>query len=452
MHATLLIAQSGFYDLTYVRFCVLHFLEFAIWGAWYVVLGNFLDARGFSRKDIGRIYGTMAVGAIISPVFVGAVADRYLSTQYVIGGLHVIGAVLLFAMSRIRNARPFYWTALAYSLAYSPTLALVNSIVFANIPEGVEATTYFPLIRVFGTIGWILAGLSLKLLLKPNQPVSERPLLLASTLSVALGLFAFTLPDTPPAFPAAVASAVEDGTLTREAADQLLSIGNVQLAIDQGVVTAAQVEGIPKQFEFSDVFGLIRELPVFLMVSLVISMAMGFYFAFGALFLEKNANVEPQNVGPIMTIGQIVEIVFMLSLPWFLGSLGMSIVLALGVAAWALRFGFFMVGSLPLVIAGIGLHGICFDFFFAAGFIHVDAQASEAIRNSAQTLYGMLVYGIGLYLGNELSGWLNQYCTTETTVEGEVVRETNWKKFWAIPCIVVATSLVLLIISQQFGG
>ena len=453
MNSALIFAQASFYDLTYARFCMLHFLEFAIWGAWYVVLGNFLEARGFSRKDIGRIYGTMAVGAIISPVFVGAIADRYLSTQLVIGGLHLAGAVLLFAMSRIRTSRSFYWTALVYSLAYSPTLALVNSIVFANIPEGLEASTYFPLIRVFGTIGWILAGLSLKLLLKPNEPVSERPLLLAACLSAVLGFYSLRLPDTPPAFPAAVANSVEEGKFTREVGDQLLEVGNVQQAIDEGLLSREQAKGIPKPFQFADVFGLVRELPVFLMVSLVISMAMGFYFAFGALFLEKNARVEPQNVGPIMTIGQLVEIVFMLSLPWFLGTLGMPTVLALGVAAWAIRFGFFSIGTLPLVLIGIALHGICFDFFFAAGFIHVDALASEAIRNSAQTLYGMLVYGVGLYLGNELAGWLNQYCTLETTAEGEIklVRHTNWRKFWAIPCAVVTIALLLLVAAQQLG-
>ena len=183
-------------------------------------------------------------------------------------------------------------------------------------------------------------------------------------------------------------------------------------------------------------------------------MAMGFYFAFGALFLEKNTDVDPQNVGPMMTLGQIVEIAFMLSLPWFLKNLGMPMVLVLGVAAWALRFGFFAVGSLPLIVAGIALHGICFDFFFAAGFIHVDAQASETIRNSAQTLYGMLVYGIGLYLGNEIAGRLNQYCTVESTAEGEAepVRHTNWRKFWAIPCAVVTVSLLLMIAAQQLGG
>lgn len=405
--ALTLFAQTDFNVTTYALFCMLHFLEFAIWGAWYVVLGNILDARGFSRKQIGRIYGTMPIGAIISPLFVGMIADRYFSTQVVIGSLHLIGAVLLFAMSRTRSPVAFYWIALVYALAYSPTLALVNSIVFANVPK---AETYFPLIRVFGTIGWILAGLSLKLLLRPNQPVNERPITLAAGLSLILGALAFLLPDTPP-----------------------------------------QNEG---QVEFAAVFDLIGALPVFLGVSLIIAMAMAFYFSFAALFVEKKVGVRPHNVGPLMTIGQWVEIIFMLSLPWFLSTLGMEAVLAIGVAAWAVRFGLFATGGpLPLIILGIGLHGICFDFFFAAGFIHVDAQAPDAIRNSAQSLYGVLVYGLGMWLGAEAAGRLNQFCTREkevVTEDGLTVAQgvTNWRRFWLIPCIVVSISLALLLARQ----
>jgi nucleoside transporter len=401
-----LLAQTEFSNVTYALFCTLHFLEFAIWGAWFVVLGNLLDSRGFSRKEIGLVYGTMPIGSIISPMLVGMVADRYFSTQVVIGVLHLAGAGLLWAMATTKGPRSFFWIALAYALAYSPTLALVNSIVFAHVSD---AERYFPLIRVFGTIGWIVAGLSHKLILKPGQPVNERPLLLAAGLSLLLGLFSFALPDTPP----------RGGEL----------------------------------FEFSAILGLVGELPIFLAVSLIIAMAMSFYFAFAALFVEKQAGVQPHNVGPLMTIGQWVEIIFMLSLPWFLGQLGMNTVLAMGVAAWALRFGLFATGGpLPLIILGIGLHGICFDFFFAAGFIHVDAQASDAIRNSAQTLYGMLVYGLGMYLGAATSGWLNQQCTREETTPAGVVRVTNWRKFWLIPCVVVTVSLLLLLASQQVSG
>ena len=407
----LLIAQADLDKLTYALFCGLHFLEFAIWGAWYVVLGNILDARGFSRKQIGRIYGTLPIGAIISPMFVGMIADRYFSTQIVIGVLHLIGALLLFVMSRVRSPGGFYWAALVYALAYSPTLALVNSIVFANVSD---AQHYFPLIRVFGTIGWVLAGLSLKLLLKRDEPVNERPLLLAAILSLILGVFSFFLPDTPP----------------------------------QGA----------SLLDFTAIFGLVGAFPIFLGVSLIIAMAMSFYFAFAALFVEKKAGIQPSNVGPLMTIGQWIEIFFMLSLPWFLTKFGMDTVLAVGVTAWALRFGLFATGGpLPLIILGIALHGICFDFFFAAGFIHVDAQAPDAIRNSAQSLYGVVVYGVGMLLGAEGAGWLNQYCTRKEEVttdagEKETRSVTNWRKFWLIPCIVVTISLLLLLASKQFSG
>ncbi len=362
----------------YTLFCVLHFLEFAIWGAWYVVLGNFLDTRGFSRKEIGRVYGTMAIGAMISPMFLGLVADKYFPTQIVIGALHLVGAVLLFTMARTRAPKTFFWMALLYALAFSPTLSLVNGIVFARCAaESADPQQYFPIIRVFGTIGWIVAGLSHRFLLKKDAPMNERPILLAAGLSVILGLFSFALPYTKPAG--------SEFTLS--------------------------------QF-FSEMGKLVMDVPVFLMVALVCAMSMGTYFAFGALFVEKRAGVKPHDVGSVMAIGQFVEIGFIIALPWFLSELGMNTVLAIGVTAWALRFGLFSIGKpLALILIGIGLHGICFDFFFVAGFIHIEQIAPEEIRNTAQNLFGFLVYGLGLFLGTELSGRLNQYCTKPASEE-----------------------------------
>jgi nucleoside transporter len=359
----------------YVKLCIMNFLEFAIWGAWYVVLGSYLNTQGFSRRDIGRIYGTMAIGAMISPLFIGLVADKYFESQIVLAVLHLAGAGLLIAMSRMRTPQSFFWMALAYALAYSPTLALVNGIVFTRCAELNADPNNFPLIRVFGTIGWIMAGLSHRFLIKKDAPMNERPILLAAALSALLGLFAFSLPENPP-----------------------------------------KASG----FTLSEFFGamgqLIMDVPVFLVVSLIIAMSMGTYFAFGALFVEKRAGVKPHDVGPVMAIGQFVEIGFMLALPWSLGKLGMNAVLAIGISAWALRFGLFSIGQpLALIIIGIALHGICFDFFFAAGFIHIEQIAPEAIRNSAQNLFGFLAYGLGLFLGTELSGWLNQYCTKGTS-------------------------------------
>ncbi|NDH94032.1 MAG: hypothetical protein EBZ13_05750, partial [Planctomycetia bacterium] len=168
------------------QFCLLHFLEFAIWGCWFVVLGNLLNARGFSRQDIGRIYGTMPIGSMISPLFIGPLADRFVHTETLIGLAHLIGAGLLFVMAKAKNPRPFYWAALLYACAFAPTLGLVNSIVFSHNDDifGGAAGAGFPWIRVFGTLGWIVAGLSHMIILKKNEPVNERPLLMSCLLSV----------------------------------------------------------------------------------------------------------------------------------------------------------------------------------------------------------------------------------------------------------------------------
>jgi nucleoside transporter len=403
------------------QFCILHFLEFAIWGAWIVVLGNLLNARGFSRKEIGRIYGTMPIGAMISPLIIGPLADKFINTEILIGISHLIGGVLLFLMARATKARQFYWLAFIYALAYSPTLGLVNSIVFAHDQDifGGAAGEGFPWIRVFGTLGWIMAGLSHTLILKKGQPVNERPLLLAAGLSIVLGFYAFSLPATPPANAAVVAEAVDAAETVAAVQETGIIDGSIQM------LTAN---------------------PVFFAVTFVASMAMGLYFAFAALFLEKKG-VPANVVGPVMTIGQWIEIFFMLSLPWFLGpdNVHMKFVLMAGVCAWTLRFGLFAIGKpLAIVLFGVAIHGVCFDFFFAAGFIHADAIAPAGLTATAQTFYGFLVYGLGMYLGSEGSGWLNQHFSkTVTADDGTEEIETNWRAFWAIPCVIVGIGAIL---------
>ncbi len=400
---------------THWQFCLLHFLEFAIWGAWIVVLGNLLNARGFSRKAIGSIYACMPIGSMISPLILGPLADKLFNTEVLIGVLHLVGAVLLFLMAQANNARRFYWLTLLYALAFSPTLSLVNSIVFSHDDDlfGGLAGQGFPWIRVFGTLGWIVAGLSHTLILKKGQPINANPLLLAAGLSLVLGLYAFTLPATPPK----VAQAAE-AVAGQPAAAAVAEVGILQGSLE-----------------------MLTSHPVFFLVTFVGAMAMGLYFAFGALFLEKTG-VPPRTVGPVMTIGQWIEIFFMLMLPWFLGTnnVHMNWVLLVGICAWAIRFGVFAIGKpLPMVLFGVAIHGICFDFFFAAGFINADLIAPDSLTATAQTLYGFLVYGLGMYLGSELSGWLNQYFTKPTTAaDGTPDTVTNWRAFWAIPGVCVA--------------
>jgi MFS family permease len=418
------------------------FLEFATWGAWWVVLGNYLNALGFSRTQIARVYATMPIGAILSPMFVGMLADQYFESQHVIAVSHLVGGALLLWLARIHRPGTFFLVTLVYAIVFSPTLSLVNAVYFRNF----EDPNQFAYVRVFGTIGWIAAGMSLKLFVREGAPVNNRPMLLAAALSLILGLYSFALPHTKPgavvareAYDAKVARLNEqlrDGKIEREEFDHQRSLAEEELNVSLGVPFLKALR------MFQD-----PQVAVFLVGSLIIAMAMAIYFAFAALFLEQGAGVRPQNVGPVMTIGQWVEIFFMLTLPWFIETLGMRWVLLIGMAAWFMRFAIFAGPPIfPLTLVAVGLHGICFDFFFAAGMTHTENIAKAdypGITASAQALYGVMVYGLGMWLGTELAGWLNQLYTRETVDErtGAVARATDWRKFWLLPCLGVLVML-----------
>ncbi|MEO8270727.1 MAG: MFS transporter, partial [Aureliella sp.] len=243
----------------------------------------------------------------------------------------------------------------------------------------------------------------------------------AGGLSLVLGVYAFTLPATPPQI-AQVAAKVGEPA--------------VAAVVDVGILQGSM--------------GMVTSNPVFFLVTFVGAMAMGLYFAFGALFLEKTG-VPPRIVGPVMTIGQWIEIFFMLMLPWFLGTnnVNMNWVLLVGICAWAIRFGLFAIGKpLPMVLFGVAIHGICFDFFFAAGMVNANLIAPDSLKATAQSVYGFLVYGVGMYVGSELSGWLNQYFSKPTTADdGTPDTATNWRAFWAIPGVCVAVCAGLFFMS-----
>jgi nucleoside transporter len=370
---------------------VMAFLEYAVWGAWFVVLGQYLFALNFSGKQIARTYATISLASIITPFLFGAAADRFIASESLMAILHLTGAVLLGSLAFVRSPRPFYWVMLAYALVYAPTISLSNGIIFANVPDGGRD---FPNIRVWGTIGWIVANLFLKVLLKPGAPVNNRPLLLAAVLSAALGVYSIFLPHTPPSPGAYPLDAV-----------QLLQ--NTSFAVFMGA-------------------------------ALLMTLALASYFSFAAIYLEQRVRVRPDLVGPLMTIGQWMEIGFLLLLPFFLKELGMKWVLALGMAAWGIRYALFATGRpFALVLLGLALHGICFDFFFAAGFIYVNDAAEPVIRQSAQALFLVWTYGVGMYLGTEASGWLNHWFTQEVVdpATQQKIRVTDWTKFWLVPCV-----------------
>lgn len=542
-----------------VPLSVMIFMEYAVWGAWYVVLGNYLNTIGFSRKEIGRVYATIPLGAIISPMFVGVIADRYFPSEQLMAILHLAGAALLAWMAYIRKPFAFFWVALGYALVYTPTMSLSNAVVFANVPTSLD----FPEIRVLGTIGWIVAGLSLRLFMKPGQPMNNSPLLLGAALSAILGVYSFFLPHTPPLASGSGAEAkavmgvkfevlkggtyrdegdvptglieggggagatvlikVKDGeivgaemsdtgrgytsvpkitlsgdwskiafqTSLQIVAVEVISPGSGYKAKriistlgngggaaleavldDKGAVTAITIgkdlktgkplggsgfTSVPKLVfpqpgvPFVDALSLLTTASgaVFFGVSFLITIALAFYYAYTALYFQEGLKVKPENVGPLMTIGQWVEIFFLLTLSWFIQEWGMRSVLIIGMAAWSLRYGIFAaMPPLGVAVIGIALHGICFDFFLAAGMMHTSNIASAEIRASAQSLYGVLTYGLGMYVGTEAAAWLNQYYTREITdpATGITSKVTDWRRFWLVPCVGALICLVLFVI------
>jgi nucleoside transporter len=384
------------------------FLQFAIWGAWFVVFFPYLTALKFSGEQAGALVGNMALGAILSTIFAGYVADRLISSQYLMGVCHLGGAGLLYLIAQTQDPNQ-YWTlyalTLGYALLYNPTLVLANSITFRHVPDGQRD---FPGIRVLGTIGWIAAGFAIDFAFARDGKTaadSNGPLLLAAGLSAVLGVFSFFLPRTPP---------------TGRAGD---------------AVPFVKALGLFKDFSFA----------VFFIVSLVITIVLAFYYTVTGEFLKSAVGIK--NIGSTMLIGQVCETIFLPLLPLFLWRLGMKWVLALGMFCWGLRYLLFSQAGPEgmgywMAILGVALHGFCFDFFFAAGFIHCDNEAPKDIKASAQALFSFLTYGIGMWLGSVVCGILVDQYTTGT---GDS-KVTDWANFWLVPAVGVLGCLVVFVL------
>ncbi len=346
-----------------IRLSTMMFLEYFIWGAWYVTFGTWLGTSlHFNGQQIGLAAGTTAVGAIVAPFIVGLIADKYFATQRVLFLLHTVGAGLLFFASRTNSFTPLYATVLFYSFAFMPTLALTNSLAFRQMRD---PQTEFGRIRVLGTIGWIVAGLLVGFL---GWEATSKPLLLAAAASLLMGIYCLTLPDTPPL---ARDEATQQGLFPREALGMLKE----------------------------------RSMAVFAIASFLICIPLQFYYAFTNLFLNESG---VRNAAGKMTGGQISELLCMLLIPWFFRRLGVKWMLVSGMTAWVLRYIFFAFGNADAAIwmlwLGIVLHGICYDFFFVTGQIYIDRKASSALRAAAQGLITFLTYGVGMFVGSWLSG------------------------------------------------
>jgi nucleoside transporter len=367
------------------RLSTMMFLEYFIWGAWYVTVGTWLSQTlHFSGEQVGLAAGSTAVGAILSPFFVGLVADKLFATQKVLAVLHVLGGLLLFAASTRTTFIPFYALVLLYCLCFMPTLALTNSLAFRQMSD---PKIEFGPIRVLGTFGWIVAGLLIGSL---RLEATQFPMRLAATASIVMAIYCLTLPHTPP--------------LARE----LRTAG----------IFPREAVSLLKE----------RSMAVFAIASFLICIPLQFYYAFTNLFLNQTG---VHNAAGKMTGGQMSELFCMLLIPWFFRRLGVKYMLVAGMTAWVLRYLLFAFGNpgagMWMLWGGILLHGICYDFFFVTGQIYIDRKASLALRAAAQGLITFITYGVGMFVGSWLSGAVVEHYAIPTA-GGPV--QYNWHAIW----------------------
>ena len=372
------------------------FLEVFVWGSWYVTMGIYLPtALNASGADTGLAYATQSWGAIVAPFIIGLIADRYFNAERILGILHLLGAVLMYQLASAAAFVEFYPYILVYMILYMPTLALVNSISFHQLSD---PSRQFSFIRVFGTIGWIAAGLAISYVFgwDSEQGVADGALkntfLMAATASLLLGLFSFTLPKTPPRLE-------RDGSIRLS---DLLGLDALKLLKD-------------------------RNFLIFFVASVLICIPLAFYYQHAGQFLGE---ISVQNPAGKMTIGQVSEILFMLALPFFFKRFGLKKTLLVAMLAWAVRYICFAYGGAGegvfLLLVGIALHGICYDFFFVSGQIYTDSKAGKSYKSAAQGLITLATYGFGMLIGFWAAGRI-----TDAFAVGP--NEHLWTEIWLYP-------------------
>ncbi|WP_443938061.1 nucleoside permease [Pedobacter sp. MW01-1-1] len=377
------------------------FLEFFIWGAWFVTMGTYLGKNlGSNDVQIGSAYSTQSLGAILAPFIIGLIADKFFAAQKVLAVLHLIGAALLWYAASALEFDQFFPYILGYMIAYMPTLALVNSISFKQMQDpGKE----FPSIRVFGTIGWIIAGIVIGWLNWEQSGNLVLTFKMAAGASLILGILSFFLPNTPPA---------KKGEKT----------------------TFGEIIGL-------DAIGLLknRSYLLFFLSSVAICVPLAFYYNFTNPFLNETGM---KSAAGIQSLGQVSETLFMLLMPLFFVRLGVKKMLAIGMIAWVLRYLFFAFGNADsnywMLIGGIVLHGICYDFFFVTGQIYTDKLAGEKFKSAAQGFITLATYGVGMLIGSFISG---------IVVNAHVIPDGhNWHSIWMIPAAISALVALLFLL------
>ena len=395
-----------------IKLSVMMFLEFFIWGAWFVTLGTFLGNNlKASGSETAAVFSTQSWGAIIAPFIIGLIADRYFNAEKILGLLHLAGAFLMYQMYQSTDIGFFYIYVLSYMVLYMPTLALVNSVAFNQMKD---AEKEFANIRVWGTIGWILAGLVISFLFHwdsaeaVSNGLLKNTFLLAGIAALILGLLSFTLPKTPP-----------------KVSNEKIKIGDII--------------GL-------DALKLLRDknFLIFFISSILICIPLAFYYQNAHPFLTA-AGVE--NPTGKMAIGQISEAVFLLFIPVFFARFGFKKTILVGMLAWAVRYVLFAYGNGGdlsfMLITGIALHGICYDFFFVSGQIYTNSKAGEKYKSAAQGLITLATYGIGMLIGFAVAGWITD---NYKTLDGAI----NWQMVWIIPAgIAFAVFLIFALLFQD---
>lgn len=385
-----------------IQLSLMMFLEFFIWGSWFVTMGTYLSRTlNASDSQNGLAYGTQSLGAIIAPFIVGLIADRFFSAQRILGVLHLAGAGLMYLLSRQDNFEGFYPLILSYMIVYMPTLALVNSVSFRQLTN---TEKQFATLRVWGTIGWIAAGLVIGWLNWEQENALANTFTLAGGASLALGIFSFFLPNTPPA-----------------SAGKKVTISDI---------VGLEALGLLKQ----------RDFLIFFISSMLICIPLAFYYQEANKFLNE---INLDDAAAKMTLGQVSEMVFLILMPLFFRRFGIKTMLLIGMIAWGVRylaFGFGDVAGarLSLLYLGIILHGICYDFFFVTGQIYTDKRAGPRIKSAAQGMITLATYGVGMLIGFYIAGQVSEHYKT---ADGH-----DWQKIWMVPAAIAGFVVLFFII------
>jgi nucleoside transporter len=386
-----------------IRLSIMMFLQFFIWGAWYVTGGNYMKSHGMTDL-IYLAYFASSIGAIVSPFFMGVIADRFFPVQKVLGTMHILSGIFIFCapfFAEGTHISPGFFLAciLLHMLCYMPTVNLASATAFHLLSNREKS---FPWIRLFGTLGWISAGVIVSRLLHADS--TAMPMRISGGVGVLMGIYSFTLPSVPPA-------------------------------------------GAGKKFSFRDMIGAdaFRQLKsrpfiIFIISLLLISLPFAIYFPYVPVFLNTADVTDP---GFKMTFGQASEVLFLLLLPWFFSRFGLKWVLLTGMIAWAIRYALFALaapeGITWMIMMGILLHGACYDFVYVAGQIYIDKKATPEIRAQAQGLFVLISYGVGQGLGTLAAGWIfNSIMTNSSSLH-------QWQLFWIIPMLFAAVVTVLFV-------